>query len=223
MPTININKLCSSRVQIRSLSVSVALLFSTFSFAGWSQSVLAADEYGYLNDTVITNNALSNINGILGVNQAAGDFNLQANARAISNTASGLAGAEISQLSLLNHTVSADSSITSINEGAFRNTVGLLSINQASGSGNLEANSITIAPNILQEEISDDLLAQTSLDVLPPPDSEQYGSSDSLRAVNVDKTAFRGVKGVLQLNQAAGAHNVTHNRVIMQTAPSIHP
>jgi hypothetical protein len=201
----------------RQKPVSQAILVAALAIAGWSQTLSAADDYGYLNDSVITNNALSNIKGILGVNQAAGDFNLQANARAITDAQVGQAAAEIRQVSLLAGARSADVSTTSIGENAFQNTVGLLSINQASGSGNLEANSIVISPNILHGELSDDLLAQASLDVASFGDTEERKSSDTFRTVNVDETAFRGVRGVLQLNQAAGMHNVTQNRVIMQT------
>ena len=210
----------SFRRQRRFMSAYIAITLFAFGFMDSSEGLFAAEEYGYLNDSVITNNALSNIKGILGVNQAAGNFNLQANVRAISDFPDGVTAAEISQLDLLNDATSADISVASIREGAFRNTVGLLSVNQASGVGNAEANSILISPNIDQEEISDDFLAQASLDVIPSSGRGSSNSSDSFRTVNVDETAFLGVKGVLQLNQAAGAHNVTQNRVFMQTVPS---
>ena len=188
--------------------------------AGATQPLTATEDFGYLNDAIITNNALSNVKGIVGINQAAGDFNLQANVRAISEGAgSGQATTGISQVSSLAGATSADASTTSIRENAFQNMVGLLSINQASGAGNLESNAITISHERLPAELTDDLLAQTSLDVAAASERRNGGKSDGIRTVHVDKTAFRGVKGVLQLNQAAGMHNVTQNRVFMQTTP----
>ncbi len=177
----------------------------------------ATEVPGLVNDTTITNEALSNIKGIIGVNQAAGDLNLQANVRAINATDHGLGLATISQTSSLRSATGATLSTTRIKESAFNNATGLLSINQASGAGNLEANSIVIAPELAPQTVSDDLLAQTALDVDAAGTQEKNRRSDGRRVVEVDETAFRGMRGVLQLNQAAGMHNVTRNRVIMQT------
>ncbi len=177
----------------------------------------AAEVPGLVNDTTITNEALSNIKGIIGVNQAAGDLNLQANVRAINATDHGLGLATISQTSSLRSATAATLSTTRIKESAFNNATGLLSINQASGAGNLEANSIVIAPELAPQTVSDDLLAQTALDVDAAGTREKNRRSDGRRVVEVDETAFRGMRGVLQLNQAAGMHNITRNRVIMQT------
>ena len=196
-----------------------AIVLMTALAAVWSGSLQAGDEYGYLNDAVITNNALSNIKGILGVNQAAGDLNLQANVRALSDVPGSAATAEVHQFSVGVEVNDADTSFSRIEENAFQNSVGLLSINQASGSGNVESNSIAISPEVRVGEIADDVLAAASLDVMQSTDNGGKKSSQSLRNVNVDETAFRGAKGVLQLNQAAGMHNVTRNRIVMQTAP----
>ncbi len=201
----------------RKFAVPRVVLCSVLAVAGWTQFVVAAEPYGTLNDAAISNAALSNVSGIVGVNQAAGDFNLQANARAIAISGNGQATADIEQLSSLAGSTAADVSVTSIRDNAFQNTTGLISINQASGSGNLESNTILISPYIPQGELSDDLLSQASLDVASFSDKEERSSSDTLRTVNVDATAFRGVRGVLQLNQAAGMQNVTQNRVLMQT------
>lgn len=199
-------------------SIPRIVLISLVAMVGYTQSVAAAEPFGTLNDAAISNSALSHVNGIVGVNQAAGDFNLQANSRAIAISETGQATADIEQLSSLAGGSAADVSSTTITDKAFQNAAGLLSINQASGSGNLESNSIVISTNIQQGELSDDLLSQASLDVSVSSDKDERSSSDTLRSVSVDETAFRGVRGVLQLNQVAGMQNVTRNRVFMQSS-----
>ncbi|WDS38238.1 hypothetical protein [Pseudoxanthomonas sp.] len=181
----------------------------------------AADDYGqmlaYLTDSRLDGQALSDASGAIAVNIAAGDANLQANLRSIARGQRADAQVDARQL------VADDRDIgdgpmhatASIGGNALNGANGLVSINQASGSGNTELNVVTAA---LAErgirETSDEALALPVRDASAGERSSQGTSGPAgSRRVAVESTALQGFTGVLQLNQIAGSGNTTSNQL----------
>ena len=163
--------------------------------------------------------ALSHAKGVIGVNQAAGDLNLQSNDRAIAVAATdGLALAEtLSIQSWDGNGVSAPvGAVAKISDSTFENTIGTIAINQASGAGNRQVNVLVVSHGGMG--LDDDFLATTHAIA-----SSNRGESDldvvSRRQVSVGPAAFHGAKGVLQLNQVTGGHNISANRLELQGSP----
>lgn len=184
---------------------------------------LQADDYSsmlqYLNTTSIGDRALSGATGVVGINMAAGDFNLQANDRgiAIGDRASVLMDAN----QTLRHIRGTEPDIATarIEDRALEGVSGIVSINQASGVANIERNAVAIAPHVIQRGVTE--LSDISLEASAPKAARSEGPSTSMRSVAVEDTALRGVEGVVQLNQIAGSGNVTGNTVIMSVTPAL--
>ena len=183
----------------------------------------AQDSYtemlGYLTRSSIDGNALAGASGVIAVNLAAGDFNLQSNAQAIAISAQ--AQAQIQQRQRIQAlTASApDAMIASIGGNALSGARGLISVNQASGIGNCEANSIAVVVALAQQGIEEstsarlaDLGTQTGG---ATGGRSQANPSSSPRAASIAGTALRGTEGVVQLNQIAGMGNTAGNRLLI--------
>ncbi|MEC9313558.1 MAG: hypothetical protein VYB22_01630, partial [Pseudomonadota bacterium] len=93
-----------------------------------------------INNSMIDGNALSGARGRNVVNMAAGEANAQQNAAAIALNPNGVANVGLfSQQNLhQNSSTVPGLSVSGIGGNAFTNTVGALSINQTSGSGNAQ-------------------------------------------------------------------------------------
>ena len=151
--------------------------------------------------------------GVLMINQAAGDGQQQANARAIaigsSATAQATAATHVLQSSenpLINP-AEIDAS-ASIGGSSFANTLGVVGINQGAGSGNQQINAMRIASG-LPLGLDDSALAQQS--VRPANFSGATEPQSGARMVSVDDSAFGNSRGVVQLNQSAGVGNRSIN------------
>ncbi|WP_434952924.1 hypothetical protein ACRWQL_07430 [Shewanella sp. HL-SH4] len=101
------------------------------------------------NDAQITGNAFENSSGNIGVNQAAGEFNVQANSAALASIdaafAFGSGDAEIfnTQVGGFNTVWNDASTNTSTIDGAsFMNATGNIGVNVAAGSNNLQTNNM---------------------------------------------------------------------------------
>jgi hypothetical protein len=99
----------------------------------------------------------------------------------------------------------------------------VLSINQASGSGNAEINAIALAAadqgirEATDASLADDVSASAGGQASRNPRPSVGGS----RNAAVESSALRGFQGVLQLNQVAGSDNVTGNALQLSVpAPS---
>ena len=187
----------------------IALLFMSAGLAGVAQ----ADDLmgpGYTTLSVVDGNALSDARGVIGVNLAAGDFNLQLNATAISlSEARGKGLAQINAFQSVgnNQGVAPDVSTINVQGNAFANARGVIKVNQASGIGNAQANGVAIAYGV--EVVAESELAQTvsSVGLQLTTESGRKG----VRAISVDDSAFRGARGIIQVNQSAGSGNATAN------------
>lgn len=169
----------------------------------------------YVTTSVIDGDALSNTRGRFAVNVAAGDSNAQVNAGALSiDPSGGLAAANvISHQSVGQNSITApDLSIAIIGDRAFTNSVGAISVNQASGVGNTQANGMAIALGVEVEAVSESLLSATASGV----GLNGAGSSSGEKAATISNTAFQGSRGLVQINQSAGSGNSTSNNFAFQ-------
>ena len=178
-----------------------------------------AEILGYLTSSSIDGNALAGANGVIAVNLAAGDFNLQSNAQAIAFGAQ--AQAQIEQRQRIQALTASvpDAMIARIGGNALSGARGLISVNQASGIGNREANSIAVVMALAQQGIEEstsarlaDLGTQTNG---ATGGRSQVDPSSSPRSASVAGTALRGAEGVVQLNQIAGMGNTAGNRLLI--------
>lgn len=171
---------------------------------------------GWLADSRIDGQVFSSARGSIAVNQAAGDLNLQANLRSIAIGTHAQADVLAIQRQQGNRANTPTHATAVIGGHALQGASGIASINQASGSGNIELNTVSVA--LAQQgirEASDDFLsvsgiasARGAYTVTEPGDR-----TTQTRKVGVEGTALQGFEGVLQLNQVAGMANATENRL----------
>ncbi len=136
--------------------------------------------------------------GALSVNQAAGHLQQQINGRTLAiGPASG--GERYRQSLDASAPLPGMDASASIRGNAFANGSGVLGVNQSAGVG------------ARVESLDDSLLAQQSV-VL----AHNSGATDAPagnRLVDIDDRAFAGSRGVVQLNQSAGAGNRMVNAI----------
>lgn len=196
---------------------SAALLVVALSATGYANAQSGTDSYSgmlsYLStDTRIEGGAMAGANGSIKINQAAGDLNLQANLHSMANGQQASAGVSSLQQRQSNLFDSPMQATATIGGNALAGAGGIASINQASGGGNAELNSVTatLAAQGIREA-SDE--AMTSSEVLASAGGQAIVSDPrATRRVGVEASALRGFDGVLQLNQIAGSGNATENR-----------
>jgi len=177
----------------------------------------SADDYSgmlaYLDLARIEGRALAGASGAIAVNQAAGDFNLQANLRGIARAERADVAISAQQLQNGNRVLSAPlHAAAHIGGEALAGASGIASINQASGSANTTLNvvSATLARQGIRET-DDTALAAEGSALAGGRDSVDRGAATGTRSAGVASTALRGFDGVLQLNQIAGSGNDTAN------------
>ena len=125
------------------------ILLTTVLIAGLTGSV-QADDYDamlhYLTSTNISDRAMSGASGVIGINMAAGDFNLQSNDRVIVGGPHGSGSVEGKQSIQGVMATEPDIASARIEGDALAGVRGVVSINQASGVANIERNTMTITP-----------------------------------------------------------------------------
>ena len=146
--------------------------------------------------------------GNLAVNQAAGDLQQQANARAIAAGHGANATTQIRQRlrTVVDPRIDARSSIQG---DSFSQGNGVLGVNQSAGASNQQANALRISIGSQPQSIDDSVLMQQNVALLnnSDPADPNLGS----RQVTTGNQAFTGSRGVIQLNQSAGVGNRTAN------------
>lgn len=173
-------------------------------------------------NSLISGAALSDVRGRFAVNIAAGDSNAQTNAAAI---AVGLgdvsAGAYASALERADgHRVAPPGVATAvISDRAFANAAGMVSVNQTSGGGNAQANTVAFGLGFEVEAAADSWLAATSSGITPAGSPSRSG----LRGVSIADTAFEGSRGLVQVNQSAGSGNSTANNFALRVETGAKP
>ncbi len=176
----------------------------------------------YLVDSRIDGRALAGSSGAIAVNMAAGDFNLQANlhSMAVGRNASATVSAQQQGSDVFDVPLHASATLGG---EALSGANGITSINQVSGSGNVELNSVAavLAQQGIRETTEEALASAGSFVSAGGQGAAGDSLSPGTRRVGVEASALRGFDGVLQLNQIAGSGNVTDNHlsISVQTGP----
>ncbi len=102
---------------------------------------------------------------------------------------------------------------TLIGAGAFSGARGVIAVNQASGSGNSQANAVVLGIGSSLAIATDGQLASVS----PRPGSAAGPVTPSGRSALIEPSAFQAAAGVVQVNQTAGLGNSTGNAFVLQT------
>ena len=154
-----------------------------------------------------------NHQGMLMLNQAAGDDQQQANVRAIAIGS----GANAQATATANVRQNTDNSLVNpagidaratLGGSSCANSRGVVVVNQGAGSGNQQINALWIASG-LPQGLDDSALAQQS--VRPSNISGAAELQSGERIVALDDSAFGSSRGVVQLNQSAGVGNRSIN------------
>ena len=146
--------------------------------------------------------------GNLMLNQAAGDTQQQANARAIAIGRQASAETQVRQYNQQNADPAAIDATAHIGGSSFAGNQGVTGVNQGAGSGNQQINALRIAVG-LPQGLDDSALAQQS--VAPSGLSGAAEPQSGQRVVSIDDAAFGNSRGVVQLNQSAGVGNRSIN------------
>lgn len=154
--------------------------------------------------TTLSGQVLAHGSGVAAINEAAGDGNLQANADTISVGFVPRAQGAVSQRSGGEAAALFDGAAV-ISGHAFAGFSGILTINQAGGNGNLEANVVSIGVDLTP--LTDAELGQVVSAV-----TQQAGdlgpSPPAVRRRIADGTgAFSGARGIVQVSQTVGIAN----------------
>jgi hypothetical protein len=185
----------------------IAAAAATVSFA-ISTGYARADDL--VDIAVISDSSFRAALGSVLVNEAAGNGNLQANVAAVA-TGSALPLKRVTQQT---SATGVGGGYASIQNSAFSGASGLLQINQSAGTGNAQGNAAIVRSGVSLSEMGDDALAAA----LP----NQQTNSTSTRAsgvtdtVSASATSFQHSRGIVQVNQCAGAGNSTANGFILQ-------
>ncbi|MFJ4395150.1 adhesin [Pseudomonas sp. NPDC089395] len=153
--------------------------------------------------------------GNLSVNQAAGDLQQQANARALATGTTAAANTQIRQrqISIVDPNMDARASIQG---DAFSHGSGALGVNQSAGASTQQANALRISLSTQPQSIDDSVLLQQNVALINS--SDPTDSSPGYRQVTTGDQAFTGSRGVIQLNQSAGVGNQTANTLSVRVA-----
>ena len=149
--------------------------------------------------------------GVLSVNQAAGSQQQQINGRALAIGTNANATTDFRLYQELDGVDTSMNAQANITGSAFSNGSGVLGVNQSAGAGTQQINSFRVSIGSGAQSVDDSILAQQN--VVLAQDSGTAETSSGERAVAIDRQAFAGSSGVVQLNQSAGVGNRMANTV----------
>ena len=159
----------------------------------------------FADNTAVINNSGQQYEGVVSINQAAGNQQQMSNSRAIA------LGGQATNVNIQRQNGSVDPSLNAkaaIHGTSFTNGNGVLGINQSAGANNQSINAVRISLNPGPQSIDDSVLLQqnstqlTDSGLTPTTGSRQVATSDQ---------AFTGSRGVIQVNQSAGVGNRVAN------------
>ncbi|MBM6444470.1 adhesin [Pseudomonas mohnii] len=182
-------------------------------------AMLCSSTSAFAQPPVINNAEIDNsgaqYQGNFSVNQAAGDLQQQANARAIAIGHGASATVQIRQR-LRGQVDPAMDARSSIQGNSFSNGNGVLGVNQSSGANTQQANALRISISAQPQSIDDSVLMQQNVTLLN--NSDPTDSAPGFRQVATSDQAFTGSRGVIQLNQSAGVGNRMANTLSIRVA-----
>ena len=174
--------------------------------------------------SLVQHDVLRHATGLVGLNVSAGDGQQQINAVAIAVNRNGPAFASNFALQSGSAHISQTSSYNAgayLASGTLNGASGLISINQASGYGNQQANLTTMAIGLGAAEVSESVLAQSAAPALSA--TQEDGKPRGQREAVIEKGAVDNVQGVIQINQAAGSNNQTANQFVVRLSAQTSP
>lgn len=179
-----------------------------------STSAFAQSPVPVINNADIDSSG-SRFQGNLSVNQAAGDQQQQANARAFAVGPEASANTQIRQRLNTPADTAMDARST-IQGDAFSKGSGALGINQSAGANTQQANALSISIGAQPQSIDDSVLMQQNVALLN--NSGPIDTSTGHRQVITSDQTFTGSRGVIQLNQSAGVGNRMANTLSIRVA-----
>ncbi len=179
-----------------------------------STSAFAQSQVPVINNADI-NSSGSRYQGNLSVNQAAGDQQQQANARAFA-VGPGASATTLIRQRLNTPAAPAMDARSSIQGNAFSNGSGALGVNQSAGANTQQANALRISLSAQPQSIDDSVLMQQNVTLFNNSDPADTPSGH--RQVTTSDQAFTGGRGVIQLNQSAGVGNRMANTLSIRVA-----
>ncbi|MCE5987427.1 MULTISPECIES: adhesin [unclassified Pseudomonas] len=179
-----------------------------------STSAFAQSPVPVINNADI-NSSGSRYQGNLSVNQAAGDQQQQANARAFA-VGPGASATTLIRQRLNTPAAPAMDARSSIQGNAFSNGSGALGVNQSAGANTQQANALRISLSAQPQSIDDSVLMQQNVTLFNNSDPADTPSGH--RQVTTSDQAFTGGRGVIQLNQSAGVGNRMANTLSIRVA-----
>ncbi|TFY90953.1 adhesin [Pseudomonas nabeulensis] len=159
-------------------------------------------------NTATIGNSGKQYNGVVTINQAAGDQQQLSNNVAIAVGHNAQANVNVTQNI---NGAPADRSLNAraaIQGNAFSNGNGIVSINQSAGAQNQSINAVRISLNAGPQSIDDSVMSQQN--VVLATDSGATPTTGSRQVVTSDQ-AFTGSRGVVQVTQSAGVGNRVAN------------
>ncbi|MCL1057421.1 hypothetical protein L2729_05355 [Shewanella gelidimarina] len=163
------------------------------------------------NTSSIESQSFLNVSGRLGLNQSAGDYNLQTNSHAFGSHVVIVSDQKNPYLNSTSN--KAAYNVTAIEELAFEGAQGLISINQVSGQGNIQANLGAIA----LQSISGLGIEDSALDSVASPTNviPVFGSNGN-NVSSIANDSFVNAQGIIQINQISGDGNSAINQFSLQ-------
>ncbi|WP_322105158.1 hypothetical protein [Paraburkholderia sp. J41] len=188
------------------LACAALLLGASFAGAAHAQATVGAT-------STIAPNAATSTAGALAVNETAGVNNVQANQLTIT-TGNNTVVSVNSDEQLATVTARVRNAGATIGAGAFANTTGATMVNQSAGVGNVQRNTALIGSGVNGVVAVSD--GELSAAAATNGSQGQRAQAGGIREVRIDNAAFRNATGLVQVNQAAGAGNVTANSFVLR-------
>ncbi|WP_395607751.1 adhesin [Pseudomonas sp. B22129] len=160
------------------------------------------------NNNSTIDNSGKQYNGVVLINQGAGDQQQLSNNVALSagrNAQSNISVTQKISGAPADRSLNANASIQG---NSFSNGSGALSVNQSAGAQNQMINAVRISVNAGPQSIDDSVMSQQN--VALATDSGLNATTGS-RQVTTSDQAFTGSRGVVQVNQSAGVGNRVAN------------
>ena len=152
------------------------------------------------------------VTGGLTVNEAAGLDNVQANQLTI--TEGGAAGNFNLNAQHASGAAVVTTARANIGAQAFSHASGAVMVNQSAGAGNIQSNSAQIGTAALGvEAVSDAVLSAAAA---TNGGRGRPAGAHGIREASIGNAAFANATGLVQVNQTAGAGNVTANSFVLR-------
>ena len=167
---------------------------------------LLASAPAFADDTAVIHNSGQQYQGVVSINQAAGNQQQMSNSRAIA------LGGQATNVDIQRVDGKVDPSLNAkaaIQGNSFSSGNGVLGINQAAGANNQSINAVRISLNSGPQSFDDSVLLQQNTTTLAT-DSGLTPTTGSRQVVTSDQ-AFTGSRGVTQVTQSAGVGNRVAN------------